>query len=67
MLTAWYFQTFKSLQERKLIKYSEIVVVYMFGCKGVSDLKAALEYCEDLARSCQNLNFCSPVQTEPFY
>ena len=35
--------------------------------KGNSDWKACLDYCEDLAKSCQNLNFCFPVQTEPFY
>ena len=49
------------------MKYSEIVVVYTFGCKGISVSKAALEYYEDLARSCQNLNSYRPVQTEPFY
>ena len=58
-----YFQTFKSLQET----VKTIVVEYKFGCKGISALKAALEYCKDLARSCQNLNSYWSVQTEPFY
>jgi hypothetical protein len=35
--------------------------------KGVSDLKARLDYCEDPTRSCENLNFCFPAQTDPFY
>ena len=38
-----------------------------FPFKGVSDLKACLDYCEDRARSCENLNFCFPAQTELFY
>jgi hypothetical protein len=36
-------------------------------CKGNSDLKARLDYCEYPARSCENLNFCFPAQTEPFH
>jgi len=35
--------------------------------KGVSDLKACLDYFEDLARSCENLNFYLPAQTKLFY
>ena len=35
--------------------------------RGVSDLKAHLDYCEDPARSCENLNFNFPAQTEMFY
>ena len=34
--------------------------------KSVSDLKAFLDYFEDPARSCENLNFCFPAQTELF-
>ena len=34
--------------------------------KGVSDLKAFLDYCEDLARNCENLNCCFPAQTKLF-
>jgi len=33
--------------------------------KGVSDLKACLEYCEDPIRSCEKLFSCK--KTEPFY
>ena len=32
--------------------------------KGVSDLKYCLDYCENPARSCENLNFCFLAQTE---
>ena len=35
--------------------------------KSDSDLKACLDYYEDPARSCENLNFCFSAQTEPFY
>ena len=35
--------------------------------KGVSDLKAHLDYCEDPARSNKNLNSYFPAQTELFY
>ena len=35
--------------------------------KGVSDLKYCLDYCEDPARSCENLNFCFHDQKDPFY
>ena len=35
--------------------------------KGVSDLKARLDCCEDPAWNCGNLNFCFPTKTEPFY
>ena len=35
--------------------------------KGVSDLKACLDYSYQHARSCENLNFCFPDQTEPLY
>ena len=34
--------------------------------KGVSDLKACLDYCEDPARRCENLIYFFPAQTEPF-
>ena len=30
---------------------------YLCISKGISDLKACLDYCEDLAKSCENLNF----------
>ena len=32
--------------------------------KDVFDLKDNLDYCEDLVRGCENLNFCFLVQTE---
>ena len=35
--------------------------------KGVTDLKAHLDYCEHPARTEENLNFGLPGQTEPFY
>ena len=35
--------------------------------KGDSDLKVRLENCEDLARTCESLNFYFPAQAEPFY
>ena len=35
--------------------------------RDVFDLKAHLDYCEDLARSCENLNFDFPAQAEMFY
>ena len=35
--------------------------------RGVSDLKAHLDYFEDPTRSCENLNFDFPVLTEMFY
>ena len=35
--------------------------------KGSYELKARLDYCEDPARRCENLNFCFPVQTELLY
>ena len=31
--------------------------------EGVSDLKARMDYCEDPARCCENLNICFPAQT----
>ena len=34
--------------------------------KSVSNLKAFLDYFGDPARSCENLNFCFPAQTELF-
>ena len=37
----------------------------IFG-KGVSDLKARLDYCKDPVRSCESLILCFPSQTEPF-
>ena len=33
-------------------------------CKGISNLKAGLDYCEDPAWVCESLNFCFPAQTE---
>jgi hypothetical protein len=30
--------------------------------KDVSDLKARLDYCEDLPRICEQLDFCFPAQ-----
>ena len=35
--------------------------------RGVSDLKARLDYCADPARSCEILNFYFPARTEMFY
>ena len=35
--------------------------------RGVSDLKASLDYCKDPARSCKDLNFSFPAKTELFY
>ena len=35
--------------------------------KGVSDLEARLDYSYHHAKSCENLNFCFPAQTELFY
>ena len=32
--------------------------------RDVYELKARLDYCEDLARICEKLNFCFPFQTE---
>ena len=34
------------------------------GYKGVSGLEKCLDYFAFPARSCENLNFCFPVQTE---
>jgi hypothetical protein len=31
---------------------------------GVSDFKARLDYCEDPARSCENVDFIFPAQTK---
>ena len=30
--------------------------------KGISDSKAHMDYCEDPARGCENLNFCFPAK-----
>ena len=35
--------------------------------KGVSDLKDLLYYCDDLTRSCENLNGCFSAHSKPFY
>ena len=35
--------------------------------KGVFDLRSRLDYDEDLATSCENLNLFFPAQTELFY
>ena len=48
--------------EGKSIKHAAI----KHAGKGVLDLKAPLDYCEAPTRSCENLNFCSSGQTEPF-
>ena len=32
--------------------------------EGVSDLKARMDYREDPAKSCENLNLCFPAQTQ---
>jgi hypothetical protein len=34
----------------------------LISIKGVSDLKARLDYCKDPARNCENLDFCFPSQ-----
>ena len=41
--------------------------LYYEQCKGVSDLKTHLDYCEDPVKSCEKLRNCFPAQTEPFY
>ena len=43
-----------------------LLELHRLNLRGVSDLKACLEYCEHPARSCEHLNFCFPAQTEPF-
>ena len=35
--------------------------------RGVSDLKACLDYCEDPARFCENPNSCFPAKTQSLY
>ena len=37
------------------------------GVKAFLNLKSCLDYCEDPAISCENLNFCFPAKTERFY
>ena len=63
------YDTSLSAQGCVLTRYRslELKIWRISGSKGVSNLNTCLDYFEDQAKSCENLSFCFPVQTEPFY